>query len=276
MKSMINKIWMIGLASAMTACTQATSFGNNGQSALDGSQNIGTGGTGGGGGSTSGPSCSTNLGTTKELTKMLFIIDMSGSNQSGPGCTVGPNCTDPNKTMRAGSIQKFFNDYGARSNFQWGFEVFNGTTSTPLIKAASGMPEFSDGADMQAGINTFEGMLDTDNTPYMAGLTTAYTTILNDPDLHSANNPQYLVVFMSDGQPTDSNTTALTSEVQSIVNLLPGKITFNTVYYGNNDAMAAGLLQNMAQVGGGNFLNTATNPMGLDFAISDLIVVPCP
>jgi hypothetical protein len=84
------------------------------------------------------------------------------------------------------------------------------------------------------------------------------------------------VVFMSDGQPTDSNTTALTSEVQSIVNLLPGKITFNTVYYGNNDAMAAGLLQNMAQVGGGNFLNTATNPMGLDFAISDLIVVPCP
>jgi hypothetical protein len=40
--------------------------------------------------------------------------------------------------------------------------------------------------------------------------------------------------------------------------------------------MAAGLLQSMAQLGKGNFLNTAVNPTGLDFEISDLVVVPCP
>jgi len=145
------------------------------------------------------------------------------------------------------------------------------------MKSASGMPDFGGAAAMQSAINTFVGMTDMDNTPYMAALSTAYTTIQNDPDLHAGTDPQYIVVFMSDGQPTDStSTSAITSAVSSLVNLLPGKITFNTVYYGNNDAMAAGLIQSMAQTGGGNFLNTATNPMGLDFSISDLIVVPCP
>src|SRR5665213_2237055 len=131
---------------------------------------------------------------------------------------------------------------------------------------------------MQTALNTFMTMVDTDNTPYMAALNTATMDIANDPDLHSTSHPQYIVVFMSDGQPDGAGDTpdAITAQVKTLVNLLPGKITFNTVYYGNGDAMAAGILQGMAQNGNGNFLNTSLNPTGLDFKISDLVNVPCP
>jgi hypothetical protein len=284
MNSVTSKIWILSTSLLwVTACSQVSftptkNGANDSQSVGGGGGGSGGGGSGGGGGGGGGSTCSTNLGTTTELTKMLFIVDMSGSNQSAPGCTLGPDCTDPGKKMRAGSIQKFFNDYGMKSNFAWGFEIFHGTGSTPLIMDTAGNPIFSNATAMQSAINTFEGMTDSDNTPYMAALDTATTTIANDPDLHSKNNPQYIVVFMSDGQPDGAGDTAsaITSQVQAIVGLLPGKITFNTVYYGTGDATAAGLLQSMSQVGHGNFLNTSVNPTGLDFAIGDLVVVPCP
>ena len=73
MKSMINKIWIAGLASAMTACTQGVSFAPVTSSSLNGAAGIGTGGTGGAG--TGGSStCNNNLGTTKELTPEEFEI----------------------------------------------------------------------------------------------------------------------------------------------------------------------------------------------------------
>ena len=224
-----------------------------------------------------GPACDGNLGTTKKPTKMLFIVDMSGSNQELAGCTLGPNCTDAGKVMRAGSITRFFTHYGNRGNFSWAFENFQGKTSTPFI-TNGGLPVFSDANAMQTAITTFKGISDAGGTPYMAALNVATQTIANDPDLNSATiDPQYIVVFMSDGQP-DSGESASTilNQVNTLVNLHPGKISFNAVYYGTNDATAAGLVQSMSQIGHGNFLNTAVNPTGLDFEISDLVNVPCP
>jgi hypothetical protein len=269
---LMSAIMLVG----MTACSkvQFSPTDPNGTSTQLGTT---PGGTTPGGGGPGGGQCDSNLGTTKELTKMLFIVDMSGSNMGAADCTLGPNCTDLNKKMRAGSITRFFTHYGNRVNFNWAFETFQGTTANALISSAAGMPTFSDANAMQSAITTFTSEADSGGTPYMAALNLATTTIANDPDLNGGNNPQYIVVFMSDGQPDagDAASTIL-NQVNTMVGLRPGKITFNAVYYGTGDATAAGLLQSMSQIGHGNFLNTSVNPTGLDFEIDDLVQVPCP
>lgn len=201
---------------------------------------------------------------------MLFIVDTSGSNQGSSGCKLGSSCTDPGKQMRSGSIDKFFDDYGSRSNFQWNVEYFQDTYANSLING------FGNGSAMQAAMSQFMTIKDQGQTPYLAALSLAENTIKNDPDLNSSLDPQYLIVFMSDGQPTDTDATGAVNEVRDIVGLSPGKITFNTVYYGAGAATEAGLVQSMAQAGNGHFLNTNTNPTGLDFEIQDVINVPCP
>jgi len=221
------------------------------------------------------PNCVTTLSSTTILTKMLFVIDTSGSNQSSVNCAIGANCTDPGKKMRAGSIQAFFDDYGPKSNFAWAFNTFQDTTSTALIN--SGLPSapmFSDAAVMQNAINGFKTIKDANATPYLAALNLAVKAISSDPDLKSSKNPQYIVVFMSDGQPTQGTTTQILSKVKDIVDLSPGRVSFNSVYYGPANDTASGLLQKMANTGSGNFLNTNTNPTGLNFKISDLVSVP--
>lgn len=263
---------------AITACSKVN-FTPNDPTAGTTQQGSSTGGGPGGGGTGpgTGSQCDTNIGTTKELTKMLFIVDMSGSNQGSAGCTLGANCTDANKTMRAGSISRFFTHYGNRPNFQWSFEAFAGVDATPFITDSSGLPDFSNADAMSNAITAFKNSTDVGGTPYMAALNVATRTIANDPDLLSGQNPQYIVVFMSDGQPDSSDSaSAIINQVNTIVGLRPGKVTFNTVYYGTGDATAAGLLQSMAKTGHGNFLNTVVNPTGLDFEIDDLIAIPCP
>jgi hypothetical protein len=258
----------------MTACSKVNF--SPGNVPTDSSTQLGTSpGTGGGG--AGGGTCDSNLGTTKELTKMLFIVDMSGSNMGSPDCTLGSNCTDANKKMRAGSITRFFTHYGNRSNFNWAFETFQGSSANALISNGMGASTFSNADAMQNAIATFKTEADSGGTPYMAALNLATQTIANDPDLNAGTEPQYIVVFMSDGQPDagDAASTIL-NQVNTIVGMRPGKITFNTVYYGTGDATAAGLLQSMSQVGHGNFLNTTVNPTGLDFEIDDLVQVPCP
>jgi len=172
--------------------------------------------------------------------------------------------------MRYGSMDKFLQDYGSHANFSWGFDVFADTSATAMVNGFGGAPI------MQSALNSFYNTPDGGQTPYMAALNLAESTIQNDPDLHSSLNPQYLIVFMSDGQPTDSTAAQLTSKVSEMVSLSPGKITFNTVYYGPGVATEAGLLQSLAQTGNGHFLNTNTNPSGLDFSIQDVVAVPCP
>ena len=223
------------------------------------------------------PFCSTTLGTTTVPTKMLFITDMSGSNQSAPGCTLGSNCTDEGKKMRAGSIQQFFTDYKARSNFSWGFDIFQGSTSSALINSgAPTSPIFSTAPAMQSAITTFKNMSDSGATPYMAALKLGTTLIANDPDLNPASLAQYIIVFMSDGMPNGSGDTAvnIVNQVKAIMALAPGRVSFNAVYYGPVNKTASDLLQSMATSGNGNFLNTNTNPTGLSFSISDLVNVP--
>ncbi len=244
-------------------------------SAVPSSQNNGNGGNnnGNGGDDAHGnipQNCQDQLQQITVPVKMLFVVDVSGSNASNPG-------TDPNKVVRGGSIQEFFNLYGTKPNFWWGFTYFAGTTSSALIgyNNDASQPAFTNNpTDMLMAIQVFLNQIgDSGNTPYVAALDLAIKAIQNDtvytPDT------SWVVVWLSDGMPVpDVNNAILTSKVQTLIGLRPGKVTFNAVYYGPLNPTASGRLQMMTMVGGGKFLDTNANPNGKSFQIVDVINVP--
>ncbi len=211
---------------------------------------------------TGGPNCRDELKALTTPVRMVFVVDVSGSNS-------GNNGTDPQKAVRAGSIQRFYNSYAAKSNFSWTFITFANSSANTLIANANS-------AAMQGAINNFNGINDNGNTPYVAALDKTEESIVND----SARpvGVKYIVVFFSDGMPNPSvNNSVLSAGVTDIKKasgLANDPVSFNTVYYGQNNQGAHDRLQMMAQVGGGNFLDTNVNPTGNAFLISDLVIVP--
>lgn len=214
--------------------------------------------------------CQTVLQNLTVPVKVLFVVDTSGSNAASAGY---PG-SDANKLMRGGSIQQFFTTYGQKTNFNWGFIVFQGATASALIGYSSLQPAFTALPNvMQTAINNFYGIADYDKTPYESALQLTYTTIANDTG--RASNTKYIVVFLSDGIPDPAVADlTLSSEIQSILNLSPGQISFNTIYYGLADVDASNRLRMMASAGQGQFLDTNANPTGKSFAIQDVINVP--
>ncbi len=203
--------------------------------------------------------CTEQLQNATIPIKLLFVVDTSGSNAGSSG-------TDNNKVVRGQSIQEFFNTYKVKTNFSWDMTVFSDSTSSPLIAGFT-----TNTATMQGAINNFLAITDNGNTPYVAALDLAYQHIAND----TLRTPQtkWVVVFLSDGLPNpEVALSTLQAKVSTIVGLVPGQVSFNTVYYGTADATAAGRLQSMATSGGGKFLNT--NNSGRSFPIQDVIQVP--
>lgn len=226
---------------------------------------LGTGGTISTGG-TIGQDCHPILTTLNVPIKLLFVVDISGSNLEADDGSPG---SDPNKNFRGGSITQFFADYVRYSNFYWGFITFNNSSTRSLIS-----PAFSNnGYSMQNAINAFYNTPDIGTTPFVPAIQAAKNAIASDTTRTA--NTKYIVVFLSDGLPVpDVNTSTLVSEVQKVVNTVPGQVTFNTIYYGIYNPTASSRLSSMANAGGGLFLDTNANPSGRDFQIDHVINVP--
>lgn len=215
--------------------------------------------------------------------KLIFIVDVSGSNASNgnqPG-------TDPMKNYRGGSIQSFYNTFVSKANFHWGFSTFSGNSARALIGTPIGTtavlnPTVSaNPSDMQNAITTFNTVNDNGSTPYREAIAQAKATIMNDNPSSPANaTTKYMIVFMSDGLPNpDRSETELAGYVTDALSAAPGKVSFNTIYYGTLDNDAGNRMYKMAQVGGGQFLDVNLNPQGKSFPISNVIQVPgvtCP
>lgn len=207
--------------------------------------------------------------------KILIVVDTSGSNA---GDATHPG-TDSGKVHRAASIQQFFTDFGGKSNFNWGFISFAGSSATALLNSGnSAAATFTNSAaNMQSAITYFETSIpDYGMTPYQAAMQMASQAIANDT---AAATTKYIVVFLSDGMPTDypdssAGDAQIASDVTNLVNLKAGQITFNTVYYGFLDASASGRLSMMAASGHGQFLDTNANPNAKDFLINSVVTVP--
>ena len=79
--------------------------------------------------STPAPVC--NVENIYRKTKILFLVDTSGSNAAATyniinGQTVQTPATDPSKSFRGGAINTFFQTYQHKSNFSWGLHDFLG------------------------------------------------------------------------------------------------------------------------------------------------------
>lgn len=202
--------------------------------------------------------------------KFLFIVDVSGSNQSNSTGYVG---TDTGKVKRAGALQNLYNQYSAKTNFHYGFTYFSGSTSSALIGYDLNTPAFANSSAVyQQAINTFKTIPDSGETPYVAALDLAAKAI--DLDTNRTAQTKWVVVFISDGMPNPHvDDATLAAKVQTIVGKIPGQVTFNAIYYGNQDPQAGPRLTKMTQAGGGKFLDANTST-GYNFQITDVVTIP--
>lgn len=211
-------------------------------------------------------SCHDELNKIKTPVKLMFVIDISGSN-------VHNGASDPNKEVRGDSIQEFFDQYKQHSNFSWGMSVFNYNSAHTLI-GNNAHPLFTNSTNtMQNAIDYFFTLDDEGGTPYRPAISMAKKAIQQDSTYTS--DTKYVVVFLSDGYPDPYvNDSTLESDISGLINVYPNQITFNTIYYGDLDQGTAERLEMMAEVGNGQFLDTNENPTGKYFEISHIINVP--
>lgn len=214
--------------------------------------------------------CADDLQKITIPVKFLFIVDVSGSNTSNSTGYVG---TDTGKVKRAGALQNLKNQYAAKTNFHYGFTYFSGSTSSALIGYDLNTPAFANSSVvLQQAIDTFKTIPDSGETPYIAALDLGAKAL--DLDTNRTAQTKWVVVFISDGMPNPHvDDVTLATKVQTLVNKIPGQVTFNAIYYGNADPNAAARLTYMTQAGGGKFLDANTST-GISFQITDVVTIP--
>ncbi len=218
---------------------------------------------------TPAPSCVPVADITR-LTKILFLVDTSNSNVEW----IDAPPTDPTKNFRLGSIQNFLNQYESKSNFQWGFITFANGGTRNYIAPHGGASFTADPRVMQGALNSFAQSIDDGDTPYGRALTAATNAIHSDKDRNTAANPQYFVVLITDGYPSDfSSPTNAKPLLTSLLGAAPTEVNLSTIFYGSqtssSSSAALNMLSGMASFGGGQFANVNNPASGIN--ISDVI-----
>ena len=223
------------------------------------------------------------------LTKLFFVVDSSGSNlyptrnPGGTVCRLGePGCvpaTDPSKDFRGGAISDFLGRYRHKTNFHWGLASFSGTSARAYLNSGDSMsPIFTPSPNqMYYGLDRLFSQRDAGATPYRAAFEIASRAIQADPDRTSAAKPNYFVILLTDGFPTDYldgkggfRAGDLKNDVAGLLAIAPGQVNVSTIFYGQvNDPSAIKLLQEIAQMGGGQF--ASVNDPNSGFRIDDVI-----
>lgn len=223
--------------------------------------------------------------TVYRKTKIMFVVDASGSNSTGVYNNINgintwfPPSDPAPKTFRYGAINDFFSTYQHKTNFSWSFVTFQDASAHAYIGSDSNPLFSTNSTDMRNAINAFYNAADGGQTPYAAGLSMATRAIQNDPDRNSSDQPNYFVVFLSDGFPTDytdANGNFKTAQMQSDVAALraaaSGRVTLSTIYYaasGQQIPVAVSDLKAMASAGGGSF--ASVNTSNTTFKIDDVL-----
>lgn len=94
-------------------------------------------------------------------------------------------------------------------------------------------------------------------TPYVTALNFTFGELSQDAteDPIIARRTRYVVIFLSDGQPTgtDDNPASIAAATENVMGLRDrvGDITLNTVYLGGGNAEAEAILMQMSQIGNG-------------------------
>ena len=217
------------------------------------------------------PTCT--AGTTTENLRIMFMVDNSGSTAT----------TDPNHDYRVKTVQQFIQNYGSHTNLTYSFGYFGGTSAkefddnTNRFVSTATVP-FGNATSLSTALTDYEALSPSGNTPYSAAFTSLQSVVSQDEALGITEN--YVVVFMSDGMPTDISgnvTTAIDGMVNNLRNQVQANgvslLTVSTVYFGpESDSTSIGNLTNMAHVGNGQFVDT--NQLSSELQINDVITVP--
>lgn len=231
--------------------------------------------------------CRTEQVSVLKPTKVIFLVDVSGSNLTGPRGDSDQG-TDPEKKFRFGVINEFFQKHGGKPSISWSFITFSGTKAKALIKSNDDQqPQFGNQDIMRTTLLKFNDVKDDGATPYKAALRMAGRLIRDDLQSLNATDAlmtQYRIAILTDGYPTDycsggasANCPGkiedhrLMKDVQSLVNLSPDAIQLSSVYYGLPDAEAAARLKGMAKAGNGQSVDTNVNQK---IQLDDVIQVP--
>lgn len=243
------------------ACSSRLSFSSVADSAAS------TSSSGDTSGSTSSSSTCT-VSTTSESLRIIFMVDNSGSTAD----------TDPSEYYRITAVQNFLSAYGSNANFTYGFGYFAGDSaylydaSTGTFSSNASSP-FGSASFLSAALTAYENVPDDGDTPYQAAFQTVQSAISKD-----STTSNYVLIFMSDGGPTDLNSpidTSIVSIVDNLKTITENKghlITVSSVYFGpDDDSDAKDHLEVMASEGGGQFFDTNTTT---ELEVDDIITVP--
>lgn len=215
--------------------------------------------------SSTGQFCSEAPEKFGQYTKIMFVVDMSGSNLNGPNNNgVG---TDPQKDRRGKAIEKFLAKHRTNAYVEWGFVVFNGTAAESYIPDQGG-PNLIFTGDvglMDAAITRFRSTPDVNGTPYKAAMGVVRSAVVADQRKDPKITSNYEIIFLSDGYPTDYgkpviDTATIYADVDDLVGTSTGRVHLSTVYYGPIDPTAQDILKNMAEHGFGKFQDTNVGP----------------
>ena len=239
-----------------------------------------------------GPVCAAEPTTYQTVTKIMFLVDKSGSNfGNGTSIFVDPvgGGTDVDKSYRRGSIQTFLDKHrsamGPAGKLFMGYIAFgtldngSGDGAQPYINDPlnPGKAGFSnDPAMMDAALARLGSTADGGSTPYHAAIDLALDAINTDKAALGQNSTAiYLVVLISDGVPTDTIYMTNGALDQAKINLDFDRLklvhaTLSTVYYGPKSPPDASVrLGLMALEGKGSYLDT--NVQGRDVPLDKII-----
>lgn len=206
-----------------------------------------------------GSFCTEDPQSLKFPLKVWFVIDDSGSMQTN----------DPNQ-RRYTATKELATKLAKPQEVFFGGQIFGVHT----LRFSE--PRFTD------DLSTFHAAVDgvtgpgLGGTPYLAALALATAELTADIEAsESASRTRYVVIFLSDGSPTDApgNPDRVLSAVDGLMALQPrvGGLTMNTVFLGNTSGTGpADLLQKMAERGNGSFKSFAQGDQldysGFDFS----------
>lgn len=201
-----------------------------------------------------GPVCTIGVATLNKPTKVLFIMDVTGSsaNTTSKSGVVTSYGSDDGKVWRTKVVTDFISKYSSNQNISYGLISFadNGTKS--YINNGN-VPGFTNDPNvvLTNALPAFQQTQDGGTTLYQVPFTAAQKMIKAD----SANDPQglnnYVVVFLSDGGAKDTNFVTvsnnqysfsaqnaanLAASVTTLLNSASNRVILNSVLYFNPQA----------------------------------------
>lgn len=190
--------------------------------------------------------------------KIWFVIDDSGS-----------MATSDSNQRRYSAVKDLATNLAQPDRRFFGGETFADNGASRFSN-----PRFTD--DVKAFNAMVDGVTNPGNgaTPYLSALNVTYDELFADirENASMARRTRYVIIFLSDGNPTDSGESEIIAATQTIMGLSSsvGGITLNTVYLGGGSDVAEAVLQKMAEVGKGlykSFPNgDALDYSGFDFS----------